>query len=152
MKSPFLSTPPPGGAGLPRTNRGLLAKLLLVMRLTTILLLATAMNISAKGLAQKVSVSGHNMALEKVFSAIERQSHYSFLYKYNDLREAHVVDIDMKNADVREVLDAILKEQHLTYTIEKNIIAIKAVQPEIKPETVEVPAPAAVVTGIVKDD
>ncbi len=153
MKLPILCTPPPRGAELPPSDRGLLAKTLLIMRLTTILLLASVMNISAKGLAQKVSVSGHNVSLEKVFATIERQSHYSFLYKYNDLHATHLIDIDMKNVEVREVLDAILKEQNLAYTIEKYIIAIKAAPaPAVDPKAVVVETPAAIVSGVVKND
>ena len=124
------------------------------MRLTTIFLLATALQISAKGLSQKISVSGRQLPLEKVFSSIEEQSGYSFVYKYNDLRGTRPVDLHMKNADIREVLDACLKDQHLSYTIEKNIIAIRSTQEEAVTPKADpvVEQPAAVITGLVKNE
>ncbi len=124
------------------------------MRLTTIFLLATALQISAKGLSQKISVSGKKLPLEKVFSSIEEQSGYSFLYKYNDLLGTRPVDLHMKNATIQEVLDACLKDQHLSYTIEKNIIAIRAIREETagrKPEPAAEQA-AVPVTGLVKNE
>ena len=125
--------------------------MLLIMRLTTIFLLATALQISAKGVSQKISISGKKLSLEQVFATIEQQSGYSFVYKYNDLQRSRPVDLHLKNADLRTVLDVCLKEQGLMYTIEKNIIAIKA----IPDEPVRVPmeaAPAAVIKGTVKND
>ena len=120
------------------------------MRLTTIFLLATALQISAKGLSQKVSITGKSLPLEKVFATIEAQTVYSFIYKYNDLQQTRPVDLHLKNADIRTVLDACLKEQHLAYTIEKNIIAIRAVQDEAAKPSVVAEEPMATITGAVK--
>ncbi|HEX3933840.1 MAG TPA: carboxypeptidase-like regulatory domain-containing protein, partial [Puia sp.] len=123
------------------------------MRLTTIFLLATALQISAKGISQKISISGKKLSLEKVFASIEEQSGYSFIYKYNDLQQTRPVDLHLKNADIRTVLDACLKEQHLVYTIEKNIIAIKVAPVETNTNASGANvAPAAVITGTVKND
>src|SRR5258708_12568978 len=88
MKLSSLRTPWYSGVQLPPSKRGLPGKMLLIMRLTTIFLLATALQISAKGISQKISISGKNMPLEKVFASIEGQSNYPFLYKYNDLLKA----------------------------------------------------------------
>ena len=88
-----------------------------------------------------------------MFASIEEQSGYSFIYKYNDLQQSRPVDLHLKNADIRTVLNACLKEQHLTYTIEKNIIAIKAtldVTDEENGTGEEIPA--AVITGVIKND
>jgi len=148
------STPPSGGVGLFPSRGKLLAKTLLIMRLTAIFLLATALQISAKGVSQKISISGKKLPLEKVFATIEEQSGYSFIYKYNDLVQARPVDLHLKNADIRTAMDACLKETHLTYTIEKNIIAIRAVENEAAElaETVAAAAPEALVTGTVKNE
>ena len=148
------SAPPSGGVGLFPSRGKLLAKTLLIMRLTTILLLATALQISAKGVSQKISISGKKLPLEKVFATIEEQSGYSFIYKYNDLVQARPVDLHLKNADIRTVMDACLKEQHLTYTIEKNIIAIRAVGDDgaSLAETAVTAIQAALVTGTVKNE
>jgi TonB-linked SusC/RagA family outer membrane protein len=123
------------------------------MRLTTIFLLATALQISAKGLSQKISISGKKLPLEKVFASIEEQSGYSFIYKYNDLVQARPVDLHLKNADIRTALDACLKDQHLVYTIENNIIAIRAVGDRITSAADEAETPSiAPITGTVKNE
>ncbi len=153
MESLTLSTPPAGGVELIPFKGRLLAKTLLIMRLTTIFLLATALQVSARGLSQKISISGKKLPLEKVFASIEAQSGYSFIYKYNDLEQTRPVDLHLKNADIRTVLDACLKQQHLIYTIEKNIIAIKAAPDDPAATTGEAnEAPAAAITGTVKND
>ena len=148
------SAPPSGGVELFPSRGKLLAKTLLIMRLTTIFLLATALQISAKGLSQKISITGKKLPLEKVFASIEEQSGYSFIYKYNDLLQARPVDLHLKNADIRKVMDACLKQQHLTYTIEKNIIAIRAVGDPVSATTehMAVASPDALFTGTVKNE
>ena len=54
------------------------AKTILVMKLTTVLLLAGCLQLSAAGLAQKVSVTGENIPLKKVFREVRKQTGYSF--------------------------------------------------------------------------
>ena len=91
MKSPIYCPPVADSrVDLSPFKGRLIAKMLLIMRLTTVFLLATALQISAKGLSQKISVSGKKLPLEKVFSSIEEQSGYSFLYKYNEDRKSVV--------------------------------------------------------------
>ena len=102
-----------------------IAKMLLIMRLTAVLLLAATLHVSAKGSAQNISLSGRNLSLERVFSSIEQQTHFSFVYKYNDIQAAQPVDVHLHNATLQQALDACLKGQHLTYTIENDIIAIR---------------------------
>jgi hypothetical protein len=48
-----------------------IAKTLLIMRLTTILLLAATLQVSATGFGQGISISGKKLSLEKVFASIE---------------------------------------------------------------------------------
>jgi len=154
MNSPIFCSPLYNGRQTPAPQRGLFAKTFLIMRLTTFLLLATALQISATGLSQKISISGKNMSLEKVFSSIEKQSNYSFLYRYNDLQNTRPVDINQKNADIRDVLDACLREQHLAYTIENNIIAIRVAAAAAKTPATAPAAeqPPAVVSGTVMNE
>lgn len=101
------------------------AQMYLSMKLMTFLLFAAVFQVSAKGISQKFSVTGKKLPLEKVFALVEQQSDFSFVYKYNDLQHAQPVDVNLKNASIQQLLDACLKGQHLSYTIEKNIIAIK---------------------------
>ena len=55
--------------------------ILLVMKLTFILLLALILNVRAEGYSQKVTYSGENVPIEKVFSSIKKQTGYGFFFQ-----------------------------------------------------------------------
>ncbi|HTJ12109.1 MAG TPA: SusC/RagA family TonB-linked outer membrane protein [Dinghuibacter sp.] len=116
------------------------------MRLTSVLLLAATFQVSARGNAQNISLSGKNLSLQQVFSAIEGQTHYSFVYKYNDIQSERPVELHLRNATIRQALDACFQGRELTYTIENNLIAIKK---EIPASAALPPPPPAPVTGTV---
>lgn len=131
----------------------MLTKTVLIMKWTTVLLFLAVMQVSARGLSQKISLAGKNMSLEKVFAVIEQQSGYSFVYKYNDLQQARPVDVNLKNASIQQVLDACLKGQHLSYTIEQNIIAIKKDDNNAAATQVfQAPPPFVQISGTVKNE
>src|SRR5579871_5575738 len=60
----------------------ILAKTVLVMKLTIILLIAGCLQVSAKGYGQKITISGKDLPLEKVFSMVRNQTGYVFFYDY----------------------------------------------------------------------
>ncbi len=100
-------------------------KLLLIMRLTTVIIIASIMQVSAVTYAQKISLSKSNAGLKTIFREIKNQSGYNFLYTDNLLRDAHPVTIDVKNAELSEVLKHVFNNQPLTYEIESKTIIIK---------------------------
>ena len=136
-----------------RPKRGFLTKTLLVMKLTTIFLLATALHVTAKGTAQTVTYSGRTVPLQKVFSAIEQQTNYVFFYDKKDLKGIKPISVNFKATPLRAVLEEILRDQLLEFEIQGNTIVItkkvtsKKESPEIKINT-DIPPP---VTGIVRD-
>ncbi|WP_158267054.1 SusC/RagA family TonB-linked outer membrane protein [Chitinophaga niastensis] len=95
------------------------------MRLTTILLLAGILHVSAKGFSQKITLSQKNIPLSKVFAAIQQQSGLSMLYDNKLIRHSGNIDIDVKDATLENVLNECLKDQPLTYVITKSIIIIR---------------------------
>src|SRR4051812_31143988 len=80
-------------------------KTMLVMHLTTILLLAGCLQVSAAGLAQKVSISADNTPLKKVFREIKRQTGYLFFYNARLLESSHNVTVSANDQELRNVLD-----------------------------------------------
>jgi len=101
------------------------AKLLLIMKLTAVILLASVLQVSARTAAgQNVTYSAQNERLEKVFTAIKQQTGYVFFYKLPDLQGARPVTIDLKNEPVKDALQKILKYQPLTFLIEGNTVFI----------------------------
>jgi TonB-linked SusC/RagA family outer membrane protein len=111
---------------VPKLQHALLTKMILVMRMTTILLLAACLQVSASGLAQ-ITLQVKKASLEQVLQSIRQQSGYDLVYDIRMLREkGKPVAIEVKNASVEQVLQLVLKEQPLTYEIAANhIIYIK---------------------------
>ncbi len=104
-------------SGIPR-------QLLRVMKLMTILLVAVYLHVSAAGFSQKVSISGKNLPLEKVFSMIKKQTGYVFFYDYSIFQGASNVTLDLKDADIEEVMKVCLQDQSLEFSIVNKTISI----------------------------
>lgn len=104
-------------------------KILLTMRLTTVILIISLMQVSAAGLAQKISLSRSNAPLKTVLRELKQQSGYVFLYSDNVLKQARPVDIKVSQEEFTEVLEKIFANQSLTYIINKNTITIKEKTP-----------------------
>ncbi|SDE66451.1 TonB-linked outer membrane protein, SusC/RagA family [Mucilaginibacter pineti] len=99
-------------------------KILLIMKLTTFLILIGIMQVSATAIAQKISLSERNTTLSKVFIKISEQSGYDFLFSGNMLKGAKPITIQVKDADLKTVLNKIFDGQPLEYSIEDKSIVV----------------------------
>ncbi len=98
----------------------------LIMKLTSILLVAGLIQASASGLAQTVTLAGKNITLEKVFREIHYQTGYNFFYKNEWLQQTEKINIYVKDAPLQDVLDICFKRQSLSFTIvDKSIVVRK---------------------------
>lgn len=95
------------------------------MKLTTFLLFAFIMQVSAGTYAQKITLSVKNEELFNVFDKISDQSAYDFIVIYSLLKDAHKVNINVKDAPLKEVLDQIFKDQPLEFSINNKTVLIK---------------------------
>ena len=139
---------PPGNSG------SLLTKMLRIMKLTAIILFTACMQVSAEGLAQKVTLSEKNAKLEKVFREIKKQTGYVFFFDEAWIKQANKVTIEVKEAPLLSALDLCFKDQLLTYTIvEKTIVVKQKEQPkeELKTEK-PLPPPSIEIKGVVTDE
>lgn len=120
------------------------------MKLSALLLMAGALQISAKSMAQRITMSVTNTPLSAVFNNINRQTGYIVFYNYDALQNTRPVTLDIRNATIQELLHASLMGQHLEYTIEDKTITVT----RIIERTPEQPAPAAQipVRGRITDD
>jgi len=109
-------------------KRGMLnphiVKILLIMRITTAILIVAFMQVSAAGLAQKITLSKSNVSLKAVLKEIRQQSGYNFLYTDNILKGARPVNVKVNGVDIQEALKQIFNDQTLTYSINENTITI----------------------------
>lgn len=122
-----------------------LTKTIRIMKLTTVLLIATCLQVSAKTYAQRVTLNETNIPLVKVFDAIRKQTGYQFFYADEVLLSAKNVTLNIRKGELSEVLDLCFQDQQLTYTISDNTIIIKRKPAVADVNTVSV---AAVVTSV----
>ncbi|MEO7044570.1 MAG: SusC/RagA family TonB-linked outer membrane protein [Ferruginibacter sp.] len=94
----------------------------------TFLIFDICMQLAGKAMSQRITISGDNIPVEKVFEIIKNQSNYSFFYDYNLLKNTKSVSMHLANASVEEVLTKTLANQPepLTFTIESSVIVIRA--------------------------
>src|SRR6185503_3472604 len=103
------------------TKKPLLSKWLLIMKLTALLTLFFTLNVSANGFGQeKISLRVKKTAIEGVLRSIEKQTNYRFLYNNNldDIREK--VSLNVKDADINDVLALLLEKTRLLYQVMGN--------------------------------
>ncbi len=134
------------------SERRLIAKTLLVMKLSAAILLCACLQVSARGFSQPITLSGKNIPLEQVFRSIEKQSDYVFFFEYNLLERSHNININVSKASLKETLDACFKDQPLMYTIVGRNIVISAREVTVVPQTIKMPPVLAAFTGRVTND
>ena len=132
-------------------KRGLLTKTLLTMKLTAILLLTTTLQVGARAVAQRVSLSLKNAPIEKAFLEIKRQTGYSFVYGAVILKKANPVSVECKNASLEQALALCFSNQPLAFTIIDKTVAVKVKEPVITDatDTAGKSAPPGQVRGVV---
>jgi len=110
------------------------------MKLICILIVVSTPGVRASGYGQEIYLSMKNAKIEKVLDEISKQIQLRFFYDKELLGRADRVDLSATKADVRSVLNRILKGQNLAYEIVDGTIVIK----ERKKTDIEV-------TGVVRD-
>ena len=99
-------------------------KALLVMKFSIVFLFTTIITTHATGVAQTVTLSGSNLKLQQVFTAVEKQTGYVVFSKKNMLAHARPVTVHAANMPLSQLLDTILKNQPLKYVIRDKTIVI----------------------------
>lgn len=102
---------------LPLRHEFPFAQTLRIMKLLTFLLIAFCLQVSANSYAQKITLSGKNLSLEKIFRLIEKQTDYVFFFDEDGLQRARTVTINIKRATLSEALTLCFNDQPLTYNI-----------------------------------
>lgn len=109
-------------SGMPK---GYIHKILLIMRLTTVILVTAIMQLSASTYGQKITLNEKNASLMQIFKQIRSQSGYDFLFDRDLIEKADPVSIRINNATIQEVLKRCFESQSLIYNIEDKTIVIR---------------------------
>ncbi|WP_159451648.1 SusC/RagA family TonB-linked outer membrane protein [Pedobacter africanus] len=108
------------------------------MRLTTAILIATLMQVSASSLAQKITLQKSRVQLKTILQDVRKQSGYNFVYTDVLLQKAAPVTINVKAAELDEVLGQIFEQQPLTYEINNKTVVVKEKTPSFLDKVIDV--------------
>jgi len=108
-------------------NKFSINKKALIMRinLTTILMIATFLQVGAAGFAQKVTLEGKNISLEKIFKEIRKQTGYNVMLPVKKISVDKTIDVNFSESTLNEVMNKCLAGLPLTYTIDEKSIVIR---------------------------
>jgi hypothetical protein len=110
--------------------KGDVSILIRVVKLTGLIILISSLHVSATGNAQEqMTFYIENVAVEKLFSEIERKTGYIFLYDVTILRVTKPVTVEFQNATMDEVLRQRLIGQTSKYTINDKTIFVNIEYP-----------------------
>ena len=119
-------------------------------------MIAFCMQVSAEGYSQKITISEKNAPLQKVFKEIEKQSGYVFWYESSLIPSNSKINVSVKNAELKEVLELCFSNQPVTYSIlGKTIVLKEKPSPKVHEsvqQAVEVAIPPITVRGKVTDE
>lgn len=73
----------------------------------------------------RVTLNMKNVSLSEVFNEIKRQTHLSFMFSNDDLKDIKRKDVQMKNVTVDEAMKKCLEGTGLEYELTNNVVVIR---------------------------
>lgn len=128
------------------------AQMLRIMKLWTFLMFVFLMQVKASGYSQKVTLNLQNVTLQKVFREIHKQTGVNLFYKSQTLKQVGRVSVNVKDAEVQEVLNHCLASRPVSYQIVDGTIILSERPTPATPVAVEAGPPDFEVTGTVRSD
>ncbi|MVZ66244.1 SusC/RagA family TonB-linked outer membrane protein [Sphingobacterium sp. DK4209] len=95
-----------------------------IMKITTFLLLIFMSCAYADGTAQHVSLRLKGAKIEDAFQQISKQTKFKFLYSDDVVRHASSINLNVKNAPLKEVLSMLLDDNSYSFKIIANTISV----------------------------
>ena len=122
------------------------------MRLTTVILIATLMQVSASGFSQKkVTYVKKKTNLWDLFVAIKAQTGYKVLWSDEVIKTSEAIEANFKNASIEEVMEKVLIGKPATYVVQDEMIVIRREEPSFREPVIRNTAPIDV-SGRVLDE
>jgi len=103
----------------------LLKKILVIMKITTLLLLVGLVQVGATGYSQskKFTFNAENISIKDLISIVEQKSQYKFVYRNSDV-ENTMVTINSKNSTINEMLDYALTGSGKSFKMLENDLIV----------------------------
>jgi TonB-linked SusC/RagA family outer membrane protein len=102
-----------------------MAKFLLIMKLTFVLLITAFLQVTFAANAQNVSLKEKNASIYILFDKISKQTGYDFVYVNQMLIGTKEVTINVKNEPLEQVLEKVFEGQELQYTIRNKTVIVQ---------------------------
>jgi len=106
-----------------------IVKFLIMMKFSIVLLIISSMQLNAASWAQNITIIKKEASLEEIFKELRKQSDYDFIYSEKQLSESKKVTLNVRNADIKQVLEKCFSNQPFTYAIENKTVIVKAKAP-----------------------
>ncbi len=100
-------------------------KTLIMTKITFLLTVVAMIQVQAKSFGQKITLTEKNSSLSSIIEKIISQTKYDFVYNAPMLKDAKSVNIQIKDKDIRAVLDICFAGQPLEYTITDNTVIVR---------------------------
>jgi TonB-linked SusC/RagA family outer membrane protein len=101
----------------------------LVIRSPFLLLFLLLIGLNAAAVAQKITYQKKNVSLKEVFKEITRQTGYDLFYSNTKLNDSRKLNVNYKNADLKEVLNDLIGTDPFSYTIDGKAVVLKKKEP-----------------------
>lgn len=134
------------------SNKTLKRRLIMRINVTIVLLIFLLVNVRANSFSQTVTFSGKEVSVEKVISAIRKQTGYVFFYNTELLKKARPISLTLKNRVLNEALDLCFKDQPLDYFIKGKTIVIKEREKDQPERVAPADTPPVDIRGKVTDE
>jgi len=111
-------------------------KILRTMKLSTFLvIISTFSMVASNSFSQStnVHINVKNATIKEVLLEVRKQADVSFLYNNDELNDNKRVTLNVHNNSVEEILNVLLKDEGLAYSIEDNVISIYKPEKSLPP-------------------
>jgi len=96
-----------------------------ILKLTTLFSILFLTGFSTAAFGQQITLKENQAPMETVLNAIKQQSGYQLFYDHDDIVKAGKVTVSLQNVTLEQALDAVTKDQPLSYKIFDKTIAIR---------------------------
>ncbi|MGJ1451165.1 SusC/RagA family TonB-linked outer membrane protein [Sphingobacterium spiritivorum] len=120
--------------------------------LMSVLVVMSALQLTATASAQKISFKETNASLEKVVKGLKTKTGYDFFYVNSHLEGTKPVNINVKDGSIKETLDELVKNQPISYEIKGHTVVLRRKEKTATTIASGKHSKLETVTGIIKDE
>ncbi|QNK64869.1 SusC/RagA family TonB-linked outer membrane protein [Pedobacter sp. PAMC26386] len=107
------------------------------MRLTSLMLLVSLIQVSASTLAQSITIQKENISLKSAFSEIRKQTGYLVLAQSQQINKNKLISLNLKNVSLEVAMSKILQGEDLVFSIEDKSIILSHKPIPVTPDLIE---------------